>query len=84
MLSDAVICPLAGPGSAPSPYNSTALGSCEAGDDGGVVTEEAVAVQLDELVGHGLDELECVWPPQVTGLLDASPDLGDRVRLGLG
>ena len=45
----------------------------EPGDHRLVVAEEAVAVQLDEPVGHRRDELERPRPPQVARQLDAGP-----------
>src|ERR1700694_3087256 len=46
----------------------------EAADDRGVVAEEAVAVKLDVLVGHGRDELQGVRPLGSAGTLHAGPD----------
>ncbi len=54
----------------------------QAGHDGRVVAEETVSVQLDELVGHDLDQLERVGALEVAGLLDVSPDRGSGA-LGL-
>ena len=52
----------------------------QAGDDGLVVAEEAVAVELDEVVGHRADELEDPRPAEVAGELDAIP--GRLLRIG--
>ena len=51
----------------------------QAADDGGVVAEQAVAVELDEVVGHRREQLEGVGPLEVSGQLDACPDRGLRV-----
>ena len=55
----------------------------EAGDDRGVVAEQPVAVELDEVVGHRRDELERARPVQVAGQLDPRPDGVARVAGGL-
>ena len=55
----------------------------EPGDHRRVVAEQPVAVELDEVVGHRLDELERPRPAQVAGELDPRPDrrrVGDRRR----
>ena len=52
------------------------------GDHRVVVAEEAVAVELDEVVGHRLDELERPRTAQVARELDARPDGVARVALG--
>ena len=49
-------------------------------DDGRVVAEQPVAVQLDELVGHGPDEFERARAAQVARQLDAGPDRVAGVR----
>ena len=54
----------------------------EPGDHRLVVAEESVAVELDEVVGHGVDELERPRPAQVARELDARPDRVARVALG--
>ena len=52
------------------------------GHDRGVVAEQPVAVELDEVVGHGGDELERSRAVQVAGQLDARPDRVARVDAG--
>ena len=54
----------------------------EPGDDRRVVAEQAVAVQLDEVVGHRVDELERPRPAQVARELDARPDGVARIVIG--
>ena len=49
-----------------------------------VIAEQAVAVQLDELVGHLGDELEGPRPAQGPGQLDAGPDVVAGGGRGLG
>jgi len=53
----------------------------QSGHDRGVVAEAAVAVELDELVGHELEQFQRVRPLEVAGLLDVGPDFLDRVGL---
>ena len=53
----------------------------QAGDHRRVVAEEAVAVQLDELVRHALEKLERVRALEVSRLLDVRPDRGLGVLL---
>ena len=59
----------------------TAADPGEAGHDRRIVAEQAVAVELDELVGHRRHELEGARPLEVAGELDARPDrrLGSSV-----
>ena len=55
-------------------HDATSADPGQAADYGRVVAAEPVAVQLDEIVGHELDQLESVGPLEVAGLLDVSPD----------
>ena len=54
--------------------DAVALDRREAADERLVVAERAVAVQLDDVVGHRAQELERVRPPDVARQLDARPD----------
>ena len=51
-----------------------AVDLAEAADDGRVVAEQPVAVQLDDIGRHGAQQLERVRPMDVACELDACPD----------
>ncbi len=45
----------------------------EAGHDGRIVAEQSVAMQLDDVGGHQLEELEGVRSPHVPGVANTCP-----------
>ena len=59
----------------------SAAKATEPADDGLVIGERAVAVELDEVIEHPLDVIECVGPIRMAGELDLFPDFVSA-RLG--
>jgi hypothetical protein len=54
-------------------HDRSAAQASRAGDESGVVGEEAVAVQFDVLLEDGADVVQGVWPLGMTGELDPLP-----------
>ncbi len=66
----------------PDQHHAAALDSSGAADDGLIVADMPVAVQLDELVAHQADIVESIRALVVAGELDLVPGGQMSVKLG--